>query len=526
MSSDGSLSRGAEAMLDGQGSSSGYPSVAALNGSLAVACWSFGTSRASCSLLAVSGAETVVASTALVGSTLSVGAASTAYSSGAYEMSVGALDESTALVCYADGSSGYERLSCTLLSVAGGGGLTVGSSVQLDGSYASIPSVAGLAADRAVVCNRDGRRYNSASVKCRIVYLSSGSLYAGSELGVNSYGYANYPSVSAFDSTYAIVCYEDDASGDYPACSVLRRSGTNLYLGTEAVAATVASTLVSVSALDSSSAVVCYRHESSSSPSYSGRCVMMTRGDGAEHMTLTASSTASAGDVFSTSLVSGVSISSSYWSALYISVAGIDSDTALVCHGGSSSRCYRLLRGGGGVSAPAGELVVHPGSASAHSTTRLSSSSALVCYDATSGVACSLVAILPPSPPSLPPLPPRPPAPPPSPPPPSPPPSSPPPASPPGPPPSPPAPSPPLRSPPLRPSSVATPPSPEPCLVDPTGFSLLESVGGQKFGCGPLSMTRTNPPCSHVSRLEPISRLSIQAPCCWHPRGHQHEQQP
>ena len=45
-------------------------------------------------------------------------------------------------------------------------------------------------------------------------------------------------------------------------------------------------------------------------------------------------------------------------------VAGIDSDTALVCHGGSSSRCYRLLRGGGGVSAPAGELVVHPGSAS------------------------------------------------------------------------------------------------------------------------------------------------------------------
>ena len=203
-------------MLDGRGGLSGYPSVAALNGSLAVVCWTFGTSRASCSLLAVSGAETVVASTALVGSTLmSVGAASTAFGSRAFEMSVGALDESTALVCYIDGSSGYERLSCTLLSVDGrrradrrqqrAARRLVCVDSERGGSRRRIA--------RGGVQPRCVAHLSAFPVKCRIVYLSSGSLYVGPLLTLNGYGYANYPSVSAFDSTYAIVCYEDDSLG-------------------------------------------------------------------------------------------------------------------------------------------------------------------------------------------------------------------------------------------------------------------------------------------------------------------------
>ena len=352
MSSDGSLSRGAEVVLSG-GSSSGYPSVAALNASRAVACWSSGTTSVSCSLLEVGGAETVVASSALVGSTLSAGSASTAYSSQPYVVSVGALDESTAVVCFVAYDSGSYRLHCTLLSVDGGGGLTVGALVTLDTNAASCPSVAGLDSTRAVVCYRDGRYSSSGFGKCRLVTLSGSTLSAnGAIASVNSGSYTNYPSVSAFDSTYAIVCYEDDTYSDQPSCSVLERSGTSLSVGTEVIAASVSSALVSVSTLDSTSAVVCYRRHSSP---YDGRCVMMTRGAG---RSLTASSADAAGEVFSTSLVSGVSVSSSYYSELYVSVAGIDSDTALVCHGGSSSRCYRLMRGGGGVSSPVGELIV------------------------------------------------------------------------------------------------------------------------------------------------------------------------
>ena len=98
MAGDGSLSRGAEAALSGN-SNSGFPSVSALSASRALACWSYSASQVRCSVLEVNGTDTVTASSALIGSTLSSGSDLSVYSSRPLVVSVAAFDASNAVVC-------------------------------------------------------------------------------------------------------------------------------------------------------------------------------------------------------------------------------------------------------------------------------------------------------------------------------------------------------------------------------------------------------------------------------------------
>ena len=430
VSTDGSLFRGAEVVLSGlmelkPSGGTSFPSVAALNQSRAVACWSGDLGRLSCAALLVDGMDMPVSSAALVASKLIVGEVHEPFPSRSDYICVAALSNNTAIVCYVRAFV-FDSGVCQVLSVDDGTGMTSGGIYIFNSNATSFVSVAAFDATSAAVCYRDGDSTSSALVKCQRLDVSETAISYGWTVWLNSpYGSsplpAINPSVARLDAWSVIVCYEAQEcwTGVYwgaPYCSVLTKGpGGSLQADRRTeFALNISVALMSVSAFDFGSAVACYRDETGLS--YEGRCVVLERWP--SWLTVSTTAESPTGDVFSTHLTdifSGVDVSSSYGSDLYLSVVGLDSTTAVVCHGGPSSRCYRLLRRGAGdtlyhlsgedgVLPPAGELVVHPGPTTSHSTTALSSSAALVCYHATSvGVACSTLYIAPPPPPPAPP---------------------------------------------------------------------------------------------------------------------------
>ena len=279
------------------------------------------------------------------------------------DVSMCGLDESTAIVCYvADASS--DAGVCNVLTV-GATTLSLGASHTFDsGTAVKHTSVSALDSTHAVVCYKDN------SGKCELLTVSGTTLSSGSSVNFYSYSIYSTISVAGLDATRAIVCYTKSSHSYHGACRVVSRSGsTGLSSGTETSVNPATTYDLSVAALDAGTAVVCYRDSGGSSY---GRCSLLERSS----TTLTAS----AESVFNSATTQ------------YVSVAALDSQTVVACYrsGSGASTCNRLFRGSGGVSAPLGSLVVYPGATTTHSVARLGTHAAVVCYDASSdGVQCS-----------------------------------------------------------------------------------------------------------------------------------------
>ena len=381
MAGDESLARGEEVVM-AAGGAADYPSVAALNASVAVVCWDDGASASlACRLLAVDGLG------------LGVGAAANA-SVAVERVVVCGLDEGTALVCYKSSSAG----ACRVLT-AGVSALSLGAEEAFSGSTLYDFSVSAFDSTHAVVCYKRG-----SYAYCRLLTVSGATVSASGSEPYLFNSYVGSLSVAALDATYAVACYAKDQYTDVAGCKVVSRSGaTGLAFGAEVVATATYTAYLGVAALDGATAVACYRDDLTPR---AGRCNLVDRSG--TSLTVRTESTFHGTDVE------------------YVSVAALDSQTAVACFedvaGGGASRCSRLFRGAAGVSAPLGSVAVYPGATATQSVARLDTRAAVVCYEATSaGVQCSVLSVAPappspppsPPPPSPPPGPPAPPSPPP-----------------------------------------------------------------------------------------------------------------
>ena len=82
-----------------------------------------------------------------------------------------------------------------------------------------------------------------------------------------------YISVAALDSSKAVVTYGDNGNSSYGTACVLSISGTTVTAGAPVVFEAATSDYISVTALDSSKAVVTYRDNGNSS--YGTACVLL-----------------------------------------------------------------------------------------------------------------------------------------------------------------------------------------------------------------------------------------------------------
>jgi hypothetical protein len=277
-----------------ESASSTYISVSTLDSSKAIVCYqdagnsSYGTAC----VLSISG-TTITAGTPVVFE-----------SANSLNFSVAMLDSSKAIVCYRDNGNSSYGTAC-VLSISGTT-ITAGTPVVFESATSNYISVAMLDSSKAIVCYRDDGNANYGTA-C-VLSISGTTITAGTPVVFES-AYSYYFSVAMLDSSKAIVCYTDNGNSDYGTACVLSISGTTITAGTPVVFESANSDYISVSTLDSSKAIVCYRDNGNGS--YGTACVLSISGT-----TITAGTPA----VFESA------------TSNYISVAMLDSSKAIVCY--------------------------------------------------------------------------------------------------------------------------------------------------------------------------------------------------
>ena len=175
-------------------------------------------------------------------------------------ISVSTLDSSKAIVCYQDGGNSSYGTAC-VLSISGTT-ITAGTPVVFESATSTYISVSTLDSSKAIVCYRDDG--NSSYGTACVLSISGTTITAGTPVVFES-ATSTYISVSTLDSSKAIVCYTDDGNSSYGTACVLSISGTTITAGTPVVFESASSYYISVSTLDSSKAIVCYRDDGNSS---------------------------------------------------------------------------------------------------------------------------------------------------------------------------------------------------------------------------------------------------------------------
>ena len=235
---------------------------------------------------------------------------------------------------------------------------------------ANYPSVAARNASRAVVCWDDD---GTAALRCQVLEVSGMDVVAGA--AASSSLVVKDVSMCGLDESTAIVCYVADASSDAGVCNVLTVGATTLGLGASHTFESSSVAYTSVSALDSTHAVVCYKDNS-------GKCELLT--------------------VSGTTLSSGSSVNfysySIYTSNAPISVAGLDATRAIVCYTKSShsyhGACRVVSRSGSTGLSLGTESSVNPATTYDLSVAALDAGTAVVCYRDAGGSSygrCSLL---------------------------------------------------------------------------------------------------------------------------------------
>ena len=270
-------------------------------------------------------------------------------------LSVAALSESKALVCYVPYGGGSDGTAC-ILSISGTT-VTVGAEKVFNNGTTSDISVAALSESKALVCYRDTD--NSGYGTACILSISGTTVTVGAEKVFNN-GTTSDISVTALSESKALVCYQDTDNSGYGTTCVLSISGTTVTAGAAKAFKGWRISDISVTALSDSKALVCYRDDLTSN--YGTTCVLSISGT---------TVTAGAEKVFNSANTS------------YISVAALSESKALVCYQDIENSNYgtACVLSISGTTVTAGAEKVFNGRRTAYiSVTALSESKALVCY--------------------------------------------------------------------------------------------------------------------------------------------------
>lgn len=169
-------------------------------------------------------------------------------------ISVSAMDSTHAIVTYRDqGNSDYGTACCLSLS---GTTITAGTEVAFNEAGTTFTSVTKMDSTHAIVAYRDGGNSNYGSSCC--LSLSGTTITAGTGVAFNE-GRTEHVAITSVDSTHAIVAYQDYANSYYGTACCLSLSGTTITAGTEVVFEESTIDVVSISAMDSTHAIVIYR---------------------------------------------------------------------------------------------------------------------------------------------------------------------------------------------------------------------------------------------------------------------------
>ena len=167
-------------------------------------------------------------------------------------ISVAALSESKAIVCYSDGGNSSYGTACVL--TISGTTVSVGNKIAFNSADTSNISVAALSENKSVVC------YNNANPsphtgETRILTISDTTVRIG-EKTVFNYKDASQISMIALSESKAVVCYRDESSGHYCKANVLKISETTITAG-NAVEFTISyARSISIAAISETKAII------------------------------------------------------------------------------------------------------------------------------------------------------------------------------------------------------------------------------------------------------------------------------
>merc|ERR1719327_2028496 len=139
-----------------------------------------------------------------------------------YHVSVAALSETHAVVCYSDAGS-TERVTCTAFQVDGAA-LTKGEPLEVDGvaQLTSFISVASLDSTSALVCYSCAGCPSEGEGKCAVLSLDGTVLSKGAEISFTGGAAATHIDVQGFSASAAVACYSKEGDG---SCTLLDASG-------------------------------------------------------------------------------------------------------------------------------------------------------------------------------------------------------------------------------------------------------------------------------------------------------------
>jgi hypothetical protein len=124
-------------------------------------------------------------------------------------------------VCYYDAGNSSYGTSC-VLSISGTT-ITAGTPVVFESAYSDYISVTALSDTKALVCYRDNGN-SSYGTSC-VLSISGTTITAGTPVVFESAN-SSYISVTALSDTKALVCYRDAGNSNYGTSCVLSISGT------------------------------------------------------------------------------------------------------------------------------------------------------------------------------------------------------------------------------------------------------------------------------------------------------------
>jgi len=271
------------------------------------------------------------------------------------DISVTQLDATHALVCYQDYGNNHGMAQVLTIS---GTTVTAGTETVFNSATTYYISVIQIDATHALVCYNDGG--NGSRGTAQVLTISGTTVTAGTETVFNNTS-TTYVSVTQLDATHALVCYRDDGNSYYGTAQILTISGTTVTAGTETVFNNAITSYISVIQLDATHALVCYRDAGNS---YYGTAQVLT--------------------ISGTTVTAGTETVFNAATTYYISVTQLDATHALVCYqdGGNSQYGTACVLTISGTTVTAGtETVFNAATTYYISVIQIDATHALVCYN-------------------------------------------------------------------------------------------------------------------------------------------------
>jgi hypothetical protein len=193
----------------------------------------------------------------LSGENLTVGGDFVFNANATLHVSVAALSETHAVVCYSD-KGNTERVTCTAFQVDGVA-FTKGEPLEVDGvaQLTSFISVASLDSTSALVCYSCAGCPSEGEGKCAVLSLDGTTLSKGADISFTGGAAATHISVQGFSASSAVACYSNEGDG---SCTLLDASSGLTAASTVAFHQTATNFFdsISVAKVAEGSGVVCY----------------------------------------------------------------------------------------------------------------------------------------------------------------------------------------------------------------------------------------------------------------------------